>query len=106
MVLIFHVRNEVRLDDKLRCSDRLWLVRARVALVASPRSLTSIYCLLRLRLLSCHIFMDPLRIAVRRYFTMARATPYCSPFTQAVVSSMRKLYVFKIGAPRYSGACG
>lgn len=38
-------------------------------------------------------FMNSLRTAVRRFSTMALPTTTCSPFTQAVVSSMQKLYV-------------
>lgn len=79
---------------------RLWLVQARaVALIASPRS-TSIYCcfffLFILLLRVFQRFMNPLRIAVRHYSAMASTPSSCSPFTRAVVSSMRKLYVFKL----------
>lgn len=49
---------------------------------------------------SCHIFMNSLRFAVRQFSTMASTPLTCSPFTRAVVSSMRKLYVVTIGAPR------
>lgn len=100
------VRNEVKLDDKLASdgwiSLGLWLVWARaVALIVSPRfHLSTTLGIYLRRLPSCRVFMNPLRIAMRTYSTMSSATPSCSPFTRAVVSSMRKLYVFIIGAPR------
>ncbi|KAJ5898844.1 hypothetical protein N7495_003588 [Penicillium taxi] len=36
--------------------------------------------------------MNPLLATIRRYSAMSSTTPPCSPFTKAVVSSMRKLY--------------
>lgn len=44
-------------------------------------------------LLVLQIFMNPLRATARRFSTMASMQTSCSPFTQAVVASMRKLYV-------------